>query len=102
MDKLIIYNFSDRMLEGYIRREKVRINAGPSASFPVDNSLPITLWYPFNGKLVPGFNLALNLKRSHRYLLFFFPPAFDGAIELQYRLLEEEVELPQELIFENH
>jgi hypothetical protein len=101
MNKLIVYNLSGRLLEGHIGEESVRIGAGPTSPFSASNSLPVTLWYNINGNAVPGFNLSLTLKRNHRYLLFFFPPSIEGAIELQYRILDEEVEVPRELIFED-
>lgn len=100
-NKLIVYNLSGRLLEGRIGGKSVRIGPGPTAPFSASNSLPVTLWYKINGKAVPGFNLSLTLKRNHRYLLFFFPPSIEGTIELQYRILDEEVEVPRELIFED-
>ncbi len=100
MNKLIVYNLSGRLLEGYIGGESVSIGTGPTAPFSARNSLPVTLWYKINGNVVPGFNLSLTLKRNHRYLIFFFPPAIKGAIELQYRILDEEDEVPRELIFQ--
>ena len=100
-NKLIVYNLSGRLLEGYIGGESVSISAGPTAPFSARNSLPVTLWYKIDGNVVPGFNLSLTLKRNHRYLLFFFLPAIKGAIELQYRILDDEVEVPRELIFQD-
>ncbi len=100
-NSMVVYNLSGHLLEGLMGPEKVKLKIGPSLPLSVRNKLPVTLWYKINGKMVPGFNLPLNFERSHRYLLFFFPPALDGAIELQYRLLDEEVETPQILIMDN-
>ena len=52
--------------------------------------------------MVPGFNLSLTLKRNHCHQIFFFPPAIRGAIELQYRILDEEVKVPRELLFQEY
>lgn len=49
MDKLIIYNLSGRLLEGNIQGERIRIKAGPTASFSVQNSLPVTLCTQLTG-----------------------------------------------------
>lgn len=91
-----------QMVSYWMTGESVSIGTGPTAPFSARNSLPVTLWYKINGNVVPGFNLSLTLKRNHRHQIFFFPPAIRGAIELQYRILDEEVKVPRELLFQEY
>lgn len=91
---LVFLNISGKELDGLLENKKVKLSAGESASYRVQESLPINLWSrDFSGeRLLPALIKTYHFNPDHRYLMIFFPPVLRGSVDLDVRFLSESVE----------
>ncbi len=91
---LVFLNISGKELDGLLENKRVKLSAGESATYRVQESLPINLWArDFSGEtLLPALIKTYNFTPDHRYLMIFFPPVLRGSADLDVRFLSEAVE----------
>ena len=91
---LVFLNISGKELDGLLENKKVKLIAGESGSYRVQESLPVNLWSrDFSGeKLLPALIKTYHFNPDHRYLMIFFPPVLRGSVDLDVRFLREAVE----------
>ncbi len=91
---LVFLNISGKELDGLLENKQVKLSAGESGSYRVQESLPINLWArDFSGeKLLPALIKTYHFTPDHRYLMIFFPPVLRGSVDLDVRFLSEAVE----------
>ena len=90
---LVFLNISGKELDGLLENKKVKLSAGESGSYRVQESLPINLWSrDFSGEtLLPALIKTYHFNPDHRYLMIFFPPVLRGSVDLDVRFLSEAV-----------
>jgi hypothetical protein len=91
---LVFLNISGKELDGLLENKRVKLSAGESGRYRVQESLPINLWSrDFSGeKLLPALIKTYHFNPDHRYLMIFFPPVLRGSVDLDVRFLSEAVE----------
>jgi hypothetical protein len=91
---LVFLNISGKELDGLLEDKQVKLSAGESGRYRVQESLPINLWSrDFSGeKLLPALIKTYHFNPDHRYLMIFFPPVLRGSVDLDVRFLSEAVE----------
>ena len=91
---LVFLNISGKELDGLLENKKVKLSAGESVSYRVQESLPVNLWSRnFSGdKRLPALIKTYHFNPEHRYLMIFFPPVLRGSVDLDVRFLSEAVE----------
>lgn len=91
---LVFLNISGKELDGLLENKQVKLSAGESGSYRVQESLPVNLWTrDFSGdRLLPALLKTYHFAPDHRYLMIFFPPVLRGSVDLDVRLLSEAVE----------
>ena len=91
---LVLLNISGKELDGLLENKRVKLSTGESATYRVQESLPINLWArDFSGeKLLPALIKTYHFNPDHRYLMIFFPPVLRGSADLDVRFLSEAVE----------
>lgn len=91
---LVFLNISGKELDGLLENKRVKLSAGESGNYRVQESLPVNLWTrDFNGeKLLPALIKTYHFNPDHRYLMIFFPPVLRGSVDLDVRFLSEAVE----------
>ena len=88
---LAILNLSGLALDGVINTQKMALKAGLNPPVPVVWTAKITLSTTVKGRSYQSFAGSVTLGRSERALLVLFPPFYEGAKEVQSRML---VDLP--------
>ena len=91
---LVFLNISGKELDGLLENKQVKLSAGESGCYRVQESLPVNLWSrSFNGEeLLPALIKTYHFNPDHRYLMIFFPPVLRGSVDLDVRFLSEAVE----------
>lgn len=91
---LVFLNISGKALDGLLENKRVKLSAGESGTYRVQESLPINLWArDFSSeKLLPALIKTYHFNPDHRYLMIFFPPVLRGSVDLDVRFLGEAVE----------
>ncbi len=91
---LVFLNISGKELDGLLENKHVKLSAGESGSYHIQESLPVNLWARgFDGKaLLPALIKTYRFQPGHRYLMIFFPPVLRGSSDLDVRFLSEAVE----------
>lgn len=88
---LAIINFSGLALSGTVNKENVTLRAGLNPTLAVARGANVTLRTTFNGRTYQSYAGMVSLKPRQRALLILFPPFYKGSLEVQSRLLIDEV-----------
>lgn len=91
---LVFINITGKEIDGLLEDKQVKLTAGESNSYSVQESLPVNLWTRhFDGEqLLPALIKTYHFEPNHRYLMIFFPPVLRGSVDLDVRFLSEKVE----------
>lgn len=84
---LAVINLSGLSLSGTVNSQKVELRAGLNPTLAVGQSAKIRLTTVFKQKTYQSYAGTVTLGRNERALLILFPPFYEGALEVQSRLL---------------
>ena len=88
---LAIINLSGLALSGTVGTQAFTLQAGLNAPIPVGRSAKIALRTTANKRSYQSYAETLQLTGKQRALLILFPPFYKGSLEVQSRLLVDEV-----------
>lgn len=88
---LAVLNFSGLSLTGTIDRKKVELQEGYEGPFSVGTSAKVQLSTVFHGRKLQSYSDSIALGKDGRALLILLPPFRKGSIEVQTRVLLDEV-----------
>lgn len=91
---LVLINLSGLQLTGIVNRRAVILAAGSNPPIAAGPQIAMTLRTVFNGRSYQAFAHEFDLAPGERALLILFPPFYPGSLEVQSRLLRDEVEAP--------
>jgi hypothetical protein len=88
---LVIIDLSGLPLSGMANQERVTLMPGLNPALAVGASVRIKLATEFKGRSYQAYANAFELGPDERALLILFPPFYRGSLEVQSRLLRDEV-----------
>lgn len=96
---LVFVNISGKELDGLLKNKRVKLGAGASGSYRIQERIPMNLWARgVDGReFLPALIKTYHFKPDHRYLMIFFPPVLRGSVDLDVRLLSETTKSPPTL-----
>jgi hypothetical protein len=95
---LAIINLSGLALSGTINADKVTLKPGLNPTVPIGRSARVTLTTTAKNKTYQSYAATVTLGRNERALLILFPPFYQGAFEVQSRLLLDQPPAPAAVV----
>lgn len=95
-DGVAILNLSGLILTGTIGRHSIQLLEGWNPPISIRGSTPVQLRTDFRGRSYQSFADRISVKAGERALLILLPPYYKGALDVQARLLIDEIPKPKE------
>ena len=93
--KLLVLNFTGMRLAGTVGSRKVALQDGPNGPFDIGGGAAVQFRTEFKKRSYRAYGGTVEAGRSERALLLLLPPFYKGSLEVQSRLLVEELTAPR-------